>query len=102
MTAGPTASVALSDGASLSEKGRTMAHPSQGDFGCESFRLAARLSRRRILQVSGLAGIGLLLPDLYRAQARAKPAARGTFGRARSVIMLYLHGGHAQQETWDP
>src|SRR5262249_13877971 len=25
-----------------------------------------------------------------------------TFGRAKSVIVLYLHGGHAQQETWDP
>src|SRR5262249_47187859 len=23
-------------------------------------------------------------------------------GRARSVIMIYLHGGPAQQETWDP
>jgi hypothetical protein len=43
----------------------------------------------------------LLLADLFRARAAA-PAARGTFGRARSVIMLYLHGGHAQQETWDP
>src|SRR5262249_28704396 len=39
---------------------------------------------------------------LFRARAAAAPTARGTFGRARSVIMLYLHGGHAQQETWDP
>jgi hypothetical protein len=46
--------------------------------------------------------MGLLLPDLFRARAEARPADRGTFGRARSVIMLYLHGGHAQQETWDP
>ncbi len=33
------------------------------------------------------------------------PASRptdSTFGRARSVIMIYLHGGPAQQETWDP
>jgi hypothetical protein len=44
----------------------------------------------------------LLLADLFRARAAAPPDARGTFGRARSVIMLYLHGGHAQQETWDP
>jgi hypothetical protein len=48
--------------------------------------------------------MGLLLPDLYRARAQAAPPTSpgGTFGRARSVIMLYLHGGHAQQETWDP
>jgi hypothetical protein len=44
----------------------------------------------------------LLLADLFRARAAAAPEVRGTFGRARSVIMLYLHGGHAQQETWDP
>jgi hypothetical protein len=46
--------------------------------------------------------MGLLLPDLFRAWAADRPAGRGTFGKARSVIMLYLHGGHAQQETWDP
>jgi hypothetical protein len=33
---------------------------------------------------------------------RTAAAGSGTFGRARSVILLYLHGGHAQQETWDP
>jgi hypothetical protein len=46
--------------------------------------------------------MGLLLPDLFRAWAGDRAEPRGTFGRARSVIMLYLHGGHAQQETWDP
>src|SRR4051794_41390105 len=45
--------------------------------------------------------MGLLLPDLLRATS-AQREAKGTFGRAKSVIMLYLHGGHAQQETWDP
>src|SRR5262245_23171922 len=79
-----------------------MTHPWNGGPGCEAFRRAARLDRRQLLQVGGLAGMGLLLPDLFRAQAAARPASGGTFGRARSVIMLYLHGGHAQQETWDP
>jgi hypothetical protein len=46
--------------------------------------------------------MGLLLPDLFRAWAQTRPISQGTFGRAKSVIMLYLHGGHAQQETWDP
>src|SRR5262249_14443011 len=59
---------------------------------------AAWLSRRRFVQ----AGLGLLLPDLLRARERAGPLPQGTFGRAQSVIVLYLHGGHAQQETWDP
>src|SRR5438552_14206589 len=67
---------------------------------CSNFRQSARIHRRDILQVGGLYGVGLALPDLFRAQAVAEPS--GTFGRARSVIVIYLHGGHAQQETWDP
>src|SRR5262245_18371070 len=85
-----------------------MTHASSGDLGCDDFRLSARLNRRQVLRIGGLTGMGLLVPALFCAQARAVEAAglhraaRGTFGRARSVIMLYLHGGHAQQETWDP
>jgi hypothetical protein len=61
----------------------------------------AHLNRRQLLQAGSLTGMGLLLPGLCRARAAVRPSG-GTFGRARSVIMLYLHGGHAQQETWDP
>jgi uncharacterized protein (DUF1501 family) len=67
--------------------------------GCAAFR---RLDRRDLLRLGGLTGFGLLLPDLLRARAAAAPSPHGTFGRAQSVIVLYLHGGHAQQETWDP
>ncbi len=42
-----------------------------------------------------------MLPDLLRARAQAATGS-GTFGRAKQVIMLYLHGGHPQQETFDP
>src|SRR5438132_4792139 len=69
---------------------------------CESSHRAALPSRRQILELGGLTSLGLLLPDLLRAQARIATSANGTFGRAKSVIVLYLHGGHAQQETWDP
>jgi Protein of unknown function (DUF1501) len=79
-----------------------MTHPDAGAPGCDDFRRAARLSRRRLLTVGGLTGLGLVLPDYFRLRGEARPAAKGTFGRARSVIMLYLHGGHAQQETFDP
>jgi uncharacterized protein DUF1501 len=60
------------------------------------------LSRREALRLGAAFGLGLTLPDLLRAQTQASPARSRTFGRARSVIVLYLHGGHAQQETWDP
>src|SRR5215208_6452942 len=66
-------------------------------------REPAGLRRRQSPSRGGLAGTRRRLPDPFRARAAAaSPAARGTFGRARSVIMLYLHGGHAQPETWDP
>jgi hypothetical protein len=55
-----------------------------------------------MLRVGGVCGLGLLLPDLFRAQSQAQTGRAAPFGRARSVIVLYLHGGHAQQETWDP
>src|ERR1700751_1551236 len=60
-----------------------------------------RLTRREVLRLGGACGLALTLPDLLRCQAQTS-APRGTFGQAKSVIVLYLHGGHAQQETWDP
>jgi uncharacterized protein DUF1501 len=74
-----------------------------GTHGCPGFHEAARWRRRELLRIGGLWGTGLLLPDLLRLRARAATVPTGsTFGRAKSMIMLYLHGGHAQQETWDP
>lgn len=58
-----------------------------------------RLSRRTAIQAEGL--LGLSLPELLRRQAEAG-VPRRSFGRARRMIMLYLHGGHPQQETFDP
>src|SRR5436305_1680083 len=69
---------------------------------CHGFREASRLTRRDWLWAGGALGLGLALPDLLRARVHAAPGRQGTFGRAKSVIILYLHGGHAQQETWDP
>src|SRR5262245_4852506 len=83
--------------------GRTMPHTDTGALGCPEFRASLR-SRREVIRLGALAGAGLLLPDLLRARGESSPSrpAGSTFGRARSVIMIYLHGGPAQQETWDP
>ena len=62
-----------------------------------------QMTRREVLRLGGAFGLALTLPDLLRAQTLPRPAAAvRTFGQAKSVIVLYLHGGHAQQETWDP
>lgn len=70
--------------------------------GCDDFRAVQRLSRREALRIGGLGGLGLTLPQLLAANADAATQSSRTFGRAKRVIMLYLHGGHPQQETFDP
>jgi len=61
----------------------------------------ASLSRREVLRLGGLCGLTVTTADLLRHRAQA--AGQGSsFGRAKQVIMLYLHGGHPQQETFDP
>src|SRR5262245_2224484 len=60
---------------------------------------AWHVTRREAMHVAGV-GLGAFLPAWF--QGRAGAAGPKTFGRAKSVIILYLHGGHAQQETWDP
>jgi uncharacterized protein (DUF1501 family) len=79
-----------------------MSHPTNCSSPGESYQRAALWHRRELLRAGGVLGLGLSLADLLRARAAAAPSRTGTFGRARSVIVLYLHGGHAQQETWDP
>jgi hypothetical protein len=53
--------------------------------------------RRELLRLGGV-GLGLLAAR----GAGAETKTDASFGRAKSLIVLYLHGGHAQQETWDP
>lgn len=75
-----------------------------GQPGCSGFRAWQRMTRREALRIGGLGGVGLTLPELFRRREAmaAGPVATGTFGRAKTVIMLFLHGGHPQQETFDP
>jgi uncharacterized protein (DUF1501 family) len=61
-----------------------------------------QLSRRDVLRVGSLTGLGLTLPQLLSSRDLSAAQTSSTFGRARRVIMLFLHGGHPQQETFDP
>src|SRR5438105_13578326 len=61
-----------------------------------SNRFCDGLSRRSFLQVGGLALGGLSLPELFQAEAQA-----GIRRSNQSVIMVYLSGGLAHQDTFD-
>src|SRR4051794_4105048 len=55
------------------------------------------LSRRDFLQIGALGGLGLTAAPLAAAPRAALPG----FGKARSVILLFLYGGASQLETFD-
>lgn len=61
-------------------------------------------SRRGFLKAGLCGGIGLTLADFFRirqAQADQKNY-QSKEGTAKNVIFIYLPGGSAHQETWDP
>src|SRR5437870_4880430 len=68
-------------------------------MGHDASESSMSLTRREVLRLGGAFGLSLSLPDLLRCRADGQTRSPG---RARSIIVLYLHGGHAQQETWDP
>jgi uncharacterized protein (DUF1501 family) len=55
-------------------------------------------TRRAFIQAGASTVLGLSLADLLHLRARGAPMA----GSARSVILLWLWGGPAQLDTWDP
>ncbi|MEM7785454.1 MAG: DUF1501 domain-containing protein [Planctomycetota bacterium] len=62
------------------------------------------LSRRNLLTIGAVGGLGLTLTDFFRmkkAQADQKHY-ESKEGSAKSVIFIFLPGGMAQQESFDP
>src|SRR5262249_40895410 len=62
------------------------------------------ISRRELLRVGGSAMLGISLDNIFRlqkAQASQDPGGPG-FGKAKSVILLYLQGGPSHLDLWDP
>ena len=59
-------------------------------------------NRREFLFVGLLGGLGLTLPRILRAEAEPAAKLAGKEGAAKSVIQIYLPGGMAHQESWDP
>ncbi len=67
------------------------------------------ITRRDLLRVGGSSVLGLSLASLFRLQAQAA-ATKTTkvtegspgFGKAKSVLLLYLQGGPSHLDLWDP
>lgn len=61
------------------------------------------MARRSFLQVGAMAGLGMSLGDLFRYTARGDIKNYETKeGKAKSVIHIFLPGGIAHQESFDP
>ena len=71
---------------------------------------ASNPNRRDFLSVGALGGLGLglKLGDLLSLEAQAAGedwrdvASQSKPGKAKNIINIYLPGGSAHQETWDP
>src|SRR6185436_8945169 len=64
-----------------------------------------KMTRRDLLRVGGCGVLGLSLGSIFQLQAMAKETAKGGgpgWGKAKSVIMVYLQGGPSHLDLWDP
>src|SRR5271169_6577612 len=64
------------------------------------------VTRRDLLRVGGSGLLGLSLGSMLELQAKSARGAevsRGPgWGKAKSIIMLYLQGGPSHLDLWDP
>src|SRR5437016_5908299 len=64
------------------------------------------ITRRELLRVGGSAMFGLSLANLFGLQkaaaGEAVPYGGPGFGKAKSVILVYLQGGPSHLDLWDP
>src|SRR6266481_436421 len=68
-------------------------------IGRQKARTCNGVTRRAFLQIGASSVLGLSLGDLLQLRSQSGAPAVGS---ARSVILLWLWGGPAQLDTWDP
>jgi hypothetical protein len=63
------------------------------------------VTRRELLRIGGSSILGISLADIFRFQTAAA-SANGSggpgYGKAKSVILIYLQGGPSHLDLWDP
>src|SRR5437764_3825977 len=66
------------------------------------------VTRRELLRVGGSALLGVSLANLFQLQEASAKSSEGSayggpgFGKAKSVILVYLQGGPSHLDLWDP
>src|SRR6187402_1242244 len=62
------------------------------------------LTRRDLLRFGGSAILGLTLGSMFSLKARAAAPTTGGagWGKAKSIVMVYLQGGPSHLDMWDP
>src|SRR6516165_9240268 len=55
------------------------------------------VNRRQLIQIGGIACLGLSLPRLLRAEANQPPSS----STLKSCILIYYYGGPSHLDTWD-
>ena len=77
----------------------------QGPLGRDLCDPHLRPTRRSFLRVGGAGMLGLSLGSMLNLQARANESSiKGGpgWGKAKSIIMVYLQGGPSHIDLWDP
>src|SRR5262245_3498914 len=71
----------------------------RGKDNCDGF-----VSRRELLRIGGSSILGLTLADVLAREGQSKESTAGGpgFGKAKSVILVYLQGGPSHLDLWDP
>ena len=62
------------------------------------------VTRRDVLRVGGSGMLGMTLGTMLNLKARAEDGQSGRpgWGKAKSIILLYLQGGPSHLDLWDP
>ena len=64
-----------------------------------------KMTRRDLLRIGGSSILGMSLGSLFQLKANASETeAKGGpgWGKAKSIIMVYLQGGPSHLDLWDP
>tara|TARA_B100001769_G_C21517939_1_gene297905 strand:+ start:166 stop:465 length:300 start_codon:yes stop_codon:yes gene_type:complete len=73
-----------------------------GDLGKDLCDAHLPMSRRDVLKVGGSGMLGLTLGSMLELKANESAKGGPGWGKAKSIIMIYLQGGPSHLDLWDP